>query len=208
MFACFPRYTYSQIRYLSLPIPQALALFTVVLPLITGFSTQGVTALIHRSSKNEQSQLTLPLMAVIGFQLMYETVVATLALTHLLPPDSLICGLDTRWQKLYGLKDKDAVRAIQDAFKCCGFRTPVDRAFPWGNPSQCPKDFGYQGSCLGPWRQAEQKYAGLLLLVAVVVFVLKVRPISRRQPPIWMQDFVPHHSPKWLEADSSDKASI
>jgi len=120
------------------------------------------------------TKLTIPLIAVIGFQLIYETVVATLALTHILPPDSLVCGLESRWLKLYGRKDDDAIRAIQDSFKCCGFRTLKDHAFPWGNPSQCPGVFGYKESCLGPWRKAEQINAGLLLLVAVVVFVLKV----------------------------------
>jgi hypothetical protein len=113
-------------------------------------------------------------MAVIGFQLIYETVVATLALIHILPPNSLICGLENQWQKLAGKKDGDAVRAIQDTFQCCGFRTLKDRAFPWGDPSPCSKLFGYSKSCLGPWRKSEQIQAGLLLLVAVLVFVLKV----------------------------------
>jgi len=167
-------FAYSQIRFLSLPIPQSLALFTVVLPLITGFSTQGVYSLIQRSSKNEQNQLTIPLIAVIGFQLIYETVVATLALTHILPPDALICGLGERWMKLVSAKDGDAIRAIQDSFKCCGFRDLTDHAFPWGDPSQCSEIFGYKESCFGPWRRAEQVQAGLLLLVAVIVFVLKV----------------------------------
>jgi hypothetical protein len=133
--------------------------------------------LIQRSSKNEQSQLTIPLIAVIGFQLMYETVVATLALTYILPPDALICGLGDRWMKLVLAKDGDAVRAIQDSFECCGFRTLEDNAFPWGDSSQCPEIFGYKESCLGPWRKAEQVQAGLLLLVAIIVFVLKVCPI-------------------------------
>jgi len=130
--------------------------------------------LIQRSSKNEQYQLTIPLIMVIGFQLMYETVVATLALIHILPPNALTCGLGERWLKLVLAKDGDAVRAIQDSFKCCGFRTLKDNAFPWGKPSQCQEIFKYKESCLGPWRKAEQINAGLLLLVAVVVFVLKV----------------------------------
>lgn len=136
--------------------------------------------MIQRSSKNEQYQLTIPLITVIGFQLMYETVVATLALTHILPPDTLICGLAERWMKLVLAKDGDAVRAVQDSFKCCGFRTLKDNAFPWGNPSQCSDIFGYRESCLGPWRKAEQVQAGLLLLVAVIVFVLKVCPMFKR----------------------------
>jgi len=167
-------YAYSQIRYLSLPIPQALALFTVVLPLITGISTQGVYGLIQRASKKEQYQLTIPLIAVIGFQLMYETIIATLALAHIVPPSSLNCHLDSRWTRLYRLHDGRAIRTIQDSFECCGLNSVADRAFPFGSPSTCAAVYDRTKNCFGKWRQAEQINAGLLLLVAVIVFILKV----------------------------------
>jgi len=170
-------YSYSQIRFLSLPIPQALGLFTVVLPLITGISTKGAYGLIKRSSKNQQYQLTIPLIAVIGFQLIYETVVATLASTYILPPASLACGLHTRWQKLLSAKDEKAIKAIQDAFQCCGFKHPRDMAWPFGNPSSCGEIFGRTQGCVGEWRKAEQVNAGLFVLVAVVVFAIKVLSI-------------------------------
>jgi hypothetical protein len=170
------RYSYSRIRFLSLPIPQALALFTVVLPLITGISTQGAYSLIQRSSKKENFKLTIPLLAVIGFQLIYETIVATLALTHILPPSALKCGLHEKWNFLYAQKDVNAVRAIQDAFDCCGFNSIYDRAYPFNDngKSSCAKVFNRNKSCFGEWRKAEQINAGLLLLVALVVFVIKV----------------------------------
>jgi hypothetical protein len=130
--------------------------------------------LIQRSSRNEQGRLTIPLIAIIGFQLMYETVVATLALTHIIPPDALVCDLEKRWRKLAAAEDADAIRAIQDSFKCCGFNTMKDAAFPWGEPSNCAEVFPYTKSCKKDWRKAEQINAGLLLLVAVIVFILKV----------------------------------
>ncbi|KAH8590259.1 tetraspanin Tsp3 [Bisporella sp. PMI_857] len=172
-------YAFSQIRNLSLPIPQALGLFTVVLPLITGISTQGAYGLIQRSSKNEQYQLTIPLLAVIGFQLVYETIVATLALTYILPPASLACGLNEKWQKLFSERNERAIKDIQDSFNCCGFRTVKDRAWPFiqGQPSPCALTFGRTNSCLGEWRKAEQTTAGLFVLVAVVVFVIKALSI-------------------------------
>ncbi len=105
---------------------------------------------------------------------MYETVVGTLALTHIVPPDALVCNLEKRWRKLAAAEDGDAIRAIQDSFKCCGFRTLRDFAFPWGQPSNCPEVFKYTKSCMKDWRKAEQINAGLLLLVAVIVFILKV----------------------------------
>jgi len=172
-------YSYSQICYLSLPIPQALGLFTVVLPLITWISQQGAYGLIRRSSRNEQYQLTIPLIAVIGFQLIYETIVATLALTYILPPSSLECGLDLKWQKLVAANNVKAIKAIQDAFDCCGFRHVKDRAWPLPGQhhSPCGETFGRNDGCLGAWRKAEQIDAGLFVLVAVVVFVIKVLTI-------------------------------
>ena len=168
-------YAYSQIRFLSLPISQALGLFTVVLPLITGISTQGAYGLIQRFSRRKNYQLTIPLIALIGFQLIYETIIATLATTYILPPSALGCGLDKGWQSLYAQKNEKAIRTIQDSFNCCGLNTLVDRAFPFSNDrSKCPEIFGRNKTCFADWRKAEQTNAGLFLLVALVVFLIKV----------------------------------
>jgi len=190
-------YAYSQVRYLNLPISQGLALFTVVLPLITGISTQGAYGLIQRSSRHEQYQLTIPLIAVIGFQLIYETIVATLSLTYILPPSSLKCGLEDRWSKLYSAKNADAIRAIQDSFNCCGFNSVNHKAFPFTDDkvTNCASMFRRNSSCFEPWRQAEQINAGLLLLVALIVFIVKVITLlslltsTSWTHPTWMQRF-------------------
>lgn len=168
-------YAYSRILFLSLPIPKALALFTVVLPLITGISTQGAYGLIQRPSKKENYRLMIPLITIIGFQLIYETIVATLALTYIVPPSTLKCGLNERWGYLSGQKNVNAVRAIQDTFNCCGLNTIYDRAYPFSsnNRSTCAEVFNRNKSCFGDWRKAEQTNAGLLLLVALVVFIIK-----------------------------------
>jgi len=170
-------YAYSQIRYLSLPIPQALALFTLVLPFITGISIQGTYSLIQRSPKNEQYQLTIPLIMVIGFQLMYETIVATLAITHIIPPSALDCALKERWTALWKSGNGNALRAIQDSFDCCGFSTLQNQAFPFGSPSPCAEVYGRSQSCARTWKKAEQTNAGLLLLVAVILFIVKALSI-------------------------------
>ncbi|KUJ07396.1 uncharacterized protein LY89DRAFT_365263 [Mollisia scopiformis] len=189
-----PSYAYSQIRYLSLPIPPALALFTLVLPLITGISTRGAYGLIQRS-KNEPYQLTIPLIAVIGFQLIYETIVVTLSLTYILPPSSLVCGLHDRWQKLYAQKSS-AIRTIQDSFDCCGFKTVGDRSFPFQDSKRptCAADYHRSSSCWEQWRQAEQTNAGLLLLVAVIVFIVKVLSIlsllTTREDSSWSTPWI------------------
>lgn len=173
------RYAFTQIRRLALPIPQALALFTVFLPLITGISARGTYSIVRRNPNNEPYQLTIPLIAVIGFQLIYETIIATLALTYMIPPSSLQCGLESRWKQLWSAHKTDrnaanTIRAIQDALECCGFNSVRDRSWPFTTPATCAETFNRGQSCAGPWRKMEQITAGLLLLVAVTVFIIKV----------------------------------
>ncbi|KAH8686032.1 tetraspanin Tsp3 [Tricladium varicosporioides] len=172
-------YAFSQIRFLHLPVPQALALFTIVLPFITGISTQGVYNFIQRSSRSEPYRLAIPLVVVIGFQLIYETIVATLALTHMIPPANLSCGLNDQWQKMFREKNEEAIKAIQDSFNCCGFNSVVDRAYPFPKnaASDCATRYERNKSCFGQWRKAEQVNAGLLLLVALLVFIVKAGSI-------------------------------
>lgn len=165
-------------RFLSLPISQALGLFAVVLPFITGISTRGAYGLIQRSSTKQNYHLTIPLIVVIGFQLIYETIVATLAMTYIVPPLALTCGLEQRWLTLYRENNERAIRNIQDSFDCCGFNSVIDRAYPFNKHavSDCAKIYGRNKSCVAEWRKAEQTNAGLFLVVAFVVFVVKVLP--------------------------------
>ncbi|KAK2629614.1 hypothetical protein QTJ16_000434 [Diplocarpon rosae] len=173
-------YAYSQIRSLSLPIPRALALFTVILPFITGISARSTYGLVRRSANAEPYQLTIPLIAVIGFQLIYETIIATLALTHIVPPIALNCGLQSKWLQLHRVKDADAIRAIQDTFACCGLNTVRDHSWPFTEPPTCASVYTRSRPCIGAWRKAEQTNAGLLLLVAIAVFIIQVHQDSKQ----------------------------
>ena len=169
------RYSYFQIRTLSLPISQVLAILTVILPSVTAVSAQ--TAYRFLSSRDSVAR---PMIYVLIFalQIIYETIIATLSLTYMVPN----CGLEEQWARLYTQKAGDAIRTIEDRFSCCGFNSAVDRAwpFPHGRPEdgfgadQCQRMFGRDRPCLGPWRGAEQMNAGLLFLVAIVMFVAKV----------------------------------
>lgn len=112
---------------------------------------------------------------------MYETIIATFAITYIVPPSNLQCGLNDRWAKLFREKNWGAIRAVQDSFNCCGLNSVLDRAWPNVDQqrSPCAENYGRSTSCFGPWRQAEQTHAGLLLLVAVVVFIIKVCLVSK-----------------------------
>jgi hypothetical protein len=180
VFADISRYAYSQVRYLSLPISEIFALFSVLLPIVTGSLILAARRILRSQRANIlRSCPILYLILILGFQLIYETVIGTLALTYMVPPSSLNCGLENQWMHLWRTKNGAAIRRIQDRYECCGFNSVVDRAWPFpvgGNtPHTCEIRFERTRSCAGPWRQAEQVNAGIFLIVAAVIFVTKVR---------------------------------
>jgi len=178
-FADLTSYAYSEIRRLSLPISQVLAFFAVLLPIATGVSLKSVHSLLrlHTGSLG-RTWSSLYLILILVLQLIYETVIATLALTYMAPPSSLHCGLEEQWKRLRMAKDETAIKKIQDTFDCCGFNTVLDRAWPFPSDGvddkECQRRFHRTQSCAGPWRQAEQTNAGVFLIVAAVIFVGKV----------------------------------
>jgi hypothetical protein len=182
LFADIYSYAFSQMRVLSLPIPQVLALTAVILPLFTGISSQFAYRLLR--TYNSNPRLLLYLFVIFAFQLIYETIIATWSVNYIVPN----CGLEDQWKRLYTNKDADAIRRIQDRFDCCGFNTAVDRAwpFPHGRPQdgfgadQCKRTYGRDRPCVGPWRQAEQINAGVFFTVATVLFLAKVCKVIHR----------------------------
>lgn len=109
----------------------------------------------------------------------FETVIATLALTNIARSDDLSCRLERQWGWLFSNKKADVIRRIQDRHDCCGLRSVQDRAWPFPDRSHtaeaCHIAFSRQLSCFNGWRQDQQITGGLMLLVAVAAFALKVR---------------------------------
>ncbi|KAK5169970.1 hypothetical protein LTR04_005424 [Oleoguttula sp. CCFEE 6159] len=171
------------IRQDSLPIPLALAAFTLALPPIAGLSLESTTALNSRDSAKGRSFRTSTSFLVAMIVLcVYETAIATLAGTHIAPVGGLRCGLEEQWAGLFRARKAERIRRIQDAFQCCGLLGVKDRAFPFpdkehGNDA-CVKAYGWQKSCLESWRAEERTVATLLILVPLLVFLWKVNQIQ------------------------------
>ncbi|KAM0806137.1 hypothetical protein BDR22DRAFT_791199, partial [Usnea florida] len=170
-----------RIRAFSLPISTVTATATIILPVITGISLHGAQRLSLRAdASNARTKMSFSWSAIVVFVLLviYETAIATLALTHVAPPSELICGLERQWSTLFSDRNAEAIRSIQDQFQCCGFRSVQDRAWPFPGRDHtakaCVEAFGRSSSCLGSWRQMEQVTGGLILLIAIVTFLLKV----------------------------------
>lgn len=166
---------------MALPISTVTATATIVLPIFVGVTLRGARSLIrysHGGLGDAKMSFSWSVVLLIILLVIYETVIATLALTHITPPNDLSCHLDRQWSWLFSNKNVDVIRRIQDRHQCCGLHSVQDRAWPFPDRSHtaaaCHETFGRQQNCISGWRQDEQITGGLMLLVAVVVFLTKV----------------------------------
>ena len=164
-------------HYYALPIPNILSGLAVALPPLAGIALETVISLNEGlAAKNQLSQSSY-FLYVISFLLIYESVLAALAGTHLAPVGGLNCPLGERWQSLFSAKS-NRIQAIQDAFSCCGFRSLEDMAFPFPDARHgadtCEVRYERDIRCLEPWREEERKVAIMLLVIPIAVFVWKV----------------------------------
>jgi hypothetical protein len=126
----------------------------------------------------------------------YSTVVITLLGTHAAPPSGLDCGLRQRWQSLFRIKDSKSIKAIQDAFSCCGYSNPRDMAWPFQDKTHpataCQEAFGRNTGCVSAWKAEEQQVAGLLMGVVgmIVLWAFTIIAVPT-QSDSWLHQVVP-----------------
>ncbi|CAO1598756.1 hypothetical protein XANCAGTX0491_002516 [Xanthoria calcicola] len=175
-----------QIRYLSLPSP-ASPIATLLLPILTALTIQSSRSLLlsnnnNNNTNNPPSKHTRSLPRWLFPTLLlaltiYDTVLATLASTQLIPSDAQTCTLLTRWEHFFTTHDVDRIRRIQDTHRCCGFKTL--RHMPWPFPDNngadaCRDQYHRTRTCFGGWRGDLQLNAGAMLGVAVGCFLVKL----------------------------------
>ena len=167
-----------RVRSLALPISTLTATATLLLPIFTGITIQGARSLTRRSYGDAKISFSWSAISLMILLLIYETIIATLALTSMTPPNDLSCHLERQWSWLFSNKNADIIRRIQDRHQCCGLHSVQDRAWPFPDRSHtaaaCHEAFGRERSCFGGWRRDEQITGGLMLLVAVITFLVKV----------------------------------
>ena len=95
------------------------------------------------------------------------------------PPGELTCGLEREWARLFSSKNAESIRRFQDRHQCCGLHSLLDRTWPFPDGSHtthsCVQAFDRQRNCFDDWRRDELLTGDLMLFIAVVVFLLKVR---------------------------------
>ncbi|KAF2850897.1 hypothetical protein T440DRAFT_395941 [Plenodomus tracheiphilus IPT5] len=201
----FAAYAASRANARSVPISDTLTGFTTALPILCGLLLEcgyDFTRREERRKKLGRGDIQRPPFVIIANTLIfiYSTVVITLLGTHAAPPSGLDCGLRERWQMMFKSKHVDAVRAIQDAFKCCGLTNPRDMAWPFPDKSHdqhaCENMFGRTTGCLGAWKAEEQRIAGMLIGVVGMVFIWQFSIIA-----------IPTKRESWLHKVAPDRIS-
>jgi hypothetical protein len=167
------RYALFRLETLSLPIPTAIGVMTILVPFLAA-------AVIQRAIAAARGVGPRPAwLGTLVFTLsVLETVLATLAGSHLIPVSGLRCALDDRWQTLFQAMNGNAIRRVQDALGCCGLHSLDDMSWPFPANSTdartCAALTGRTRSCFLQWRKEEQGVAGMVLVVVVMAFVWKV----------------------------------
>jgi len=83
---------------------------------------------------------------------------------------------------MFRAKDGEAVARIQDAFSCCGLRSSRDMAFPFPDRTHgadaCEVRYERMQGCFEAWEGRERVVAGIMMAVAVGVFLWMVSYLS------------------------------
>lgn len=154
-----------------------LTFLTILLPLCAAANATALPYLLREKARSPGRLLVrLAHPAVTqGLQGILTVVLATLYTTYIVPGAARDCGLSGIWERLFRAKDAQSVKAIQDAFECCGFRSVKDMAWPFPPVDvACAQRFDRALPCRGPWTGALQGSAGVELGVVVVVAALQV----------------------------------
>ncbi|PWY72184.1 hypothetical protein BO94DRAFT_476066 [Aspergillus sclerotioniger CBS 115572] len=173
--------SWSRTASLFLPFPQWIPVITTLFPLITVLALY----LANRLSSTAGADNTHPFnhwqrLFPIADHLhsIISAIIATVALAYLYPENVLTCRLEQEWQEYFRLKDAQPIRTIQDEFRCCGFRSIHDRAWPFKDRTHgddaCEVQLGYGQSCLVPWTQQQQSASWMVFAAAVLTLFMKV----------------------------------
>ncbi|KAK3902254.1 hypothetical protein C8A05DRAFT_44289 [Staphylotrichum tortipilum] len=185
-------YQHMSINILSLPIPSALTILTILLPLLSPLTTltapslsQPATRARSRNHNPTPTPRLPPLLppALHLLQFLLTTILATLFTAPLTSPDPTTCLLSTRWRALWSAHNASAIRQIQDALVCCGFRSTRDMAWPFPrgqDPSTgptCEQQFGRREPCLPGWEAAFRRANTGEIAVVACVGVMQVAAV-------------------------------
>ncbi|RDA87605.1 hypothetical protein CP532_3953 [Ophiocordyceps camponoti-leonardi (nom. inval.)] len=172
---------------LSLPLRPSLTIITILLPIISAANAISY----HRLLRSAQRRTLIRAMTLQALQAILTVVFATLFFSQMVPSVARTCVMSDRWQRLFSSRDVDSVRRIQDALNCCGFRTVLDRPWPFPGDQgarECADTYRRDVPCSEPWELALQRTCGvefgLVIAIGVwqilsLILPLRITPQSR-----------------------------
>lgn len=167
-------YSWSSIRQLKLPVSAGLSALAVAIPLLNLLFLSNVAA--QPSTLTVAKARTPRLAFGTTVLLILDAVLVTLAATHL-PAGSTKCSLEAAWSGWFRAHDANAIRRVQDAFDCCGFNSPLDRAYPFQashvNATACMTAFHRTDSCHQAWQASEHRNVSVFVAVGAVLAGVK-----------------------------------
>lgn len=168
--------TLSRVSQLSLPLPSALPILNIAIPLLAAI----VWSLSQRLSaqlKQNAFRLLLPYLA--GASNLAPFTLFTLSLVFAIPSDVQYCATDQYWLRMFEHKDETSIRSIQNRLQCCGLNSIHDRAWPFPSRTSdaraCERTQGYHRACGNLWRREEALAAGLTAVSSLLNWIVLVR---------------------------------
>ncbi|KAH7155347.1 hypothetical protein B0J13DRAFT_223766 [Dactylonectria estremocensis] len=146
---------------LSLPISSTASILAIVLPIGALFNAYFYPRLARSASTGRLAELAPVVLQTL--QALATTILATLLFADVPASQALDCKLDTKWLAMFRAHDAAGIRAIQDAFNCCGLNSVKDRAYPFPGmgASTCAETYGRTLACRAPWKSATQAMSGV-----------------------------------------------
>ncbi|KAJ5639368.1 uncharacterized protein N7484_007230 [Penicillium longicatenatum] len=171
--------SWSRTAAVCLPLPTWVPAIATLISPITVLTLIAARYLSRPSNNETQPHRWSTISSILNqIQTIILTIVATVALAYIFPDKILSCNLDQQWQAFFHSKNSNAIRSIQDEFRCCGLRSIHDRAWPFKDrnygDNACELQLGYQRSCFAPWREHQQRTSWMVVAAAVFVIVAKI----------------------------------
>lgn len=165
----------SRVSQLSLPLPSALPLLNIAIPLLAAI----VWPLSQRlSTQFKQSALRLLLPHLAGASNLAPFALFIVSLVFAVPSDIQYCAADRYWLRMFELKDETSIRSIQNRLQCCGLNSLHDRAWPFPSRTSdaraCERTQHYNRACGNLWRHEEVLAAGLTAISSFLNWIVLV----------------------------------
>ncbi|KAK9326087.1 hypothetical protein V1517DRAFT_103260 [Lipomyces orientalis] len=186
----------SNVVRLGLPIHPVVPVLAVVLPAVTFFLALVPVVACKRSFA--ERRFVYP--AVVAGEIVFTAHVLARLCGRIVRAHGTTC-YEARWQHWFDHKSCK-IGKIERALQCCGFSTPSDRAFPFGENGEsglCVQEYGFADACAGKWVAETEMVAKSCMFVFFMVLFASFACLFR-----WIRTHRAKKQLSGLDAGSED----